>query len=215
MLCERLHKLSYCSSCLTLPLLNFTFAYLPSFLIDSNSKDSSGGQKLSKGGIPLANGDALLHRPPPWAFPLRTAQDAYRNSADRLSSSTAQAIDQVMAHKSDARVKLVHLSLSVEKLKRQASGSTNGTDGTLEEVDKSGLDWVRVVLTADPGGTMEESEDQGLSRRKEHRRVPSMVAMEEVKVMALINCFLFLGKLYGRVYVCQYLDLFLLPIRRL
>ncbi|KAI4374205.1 hypothetical protein MLD38_012222 [Melastoma candidum] len=147
----------------------------------SNSKDSSGGQKLSKGGIPLANGDALLHRPPPWAFPLRTAQEAYRNSADRLSSSTAQAIDQVMAHKSEARVKFVHLCLSVEKQNHQVSGSR---DGISEEVETSDLDWVRVVLTADPGGTMEKSEDPGISRRKEHRRVPSMVAIEEVKAAA-------------------------------
>lgn len=44
------------------------------------------------------------------------------------------------------------------------------------------LDLVRVVLTADPGVRMDDIEDQGPPRRKEHRRVPSTVAMEEVKV---------------------------------
>ncbi|KAM7276929.1 hypothetical protein ACFE04_018795 [Oxalis oulophora] len=68
----------------------------------SNTKDSSGNQKFSKGGIPLANGDALLHKPPPWAYPLWTAQEAYRNSTDRLSSSTAHAIDQAAAAKGEA-----------------------------------------------------------------------------------------------------------------
>ncbi|QHO14024.1 Phosphatidylinositol 4-kinase beta [Arachis hypogaea] len=41
-----------------------------------NSKDTSSPHKLSKGGIPLANGDALLPKPPPWAYPLWTTQEA-------------------------------------------------------------------------------------------------------------------------------------------
>ncbi|KAM7258601.1 hypothetical protein ACFE04_014342 [Oxalis oulophora] len=64
----------------------------------SNTK---GNQKV-KGGIPLENGDGLLHKPPSWAYPLRTAQEAYRNSTDRLSSSTAHAIDQAAAAKGEA-----------------------------------------------------------------------------------------------------------------
>ena len=46
----------------------------------------------------------------------------------------------------------------------------------------SDLEWVRVVLTADPGVRLEDIEDQAPPRRKEHRRVPSTVAIEEVKV---------------------------------
>jgi phosphatidylinositol 4-kinase len=56
------------------------------------------------------------------------------------------------------------------------------------------LEWVRVVLTADPGVKMEDTGYAGAPRRKEHRRVPSTIAMEEVKVgccewIAIIVCF--------------------------
>ncbi|KAH9669048.1 phosphatidylinositol 4-kinase beta 1 [Citrus sinensis] len=172
----------------------------------SNAKDTSGPQKLSRGGIPLANGDAFLPKPPPWAYPLWTAQEAYRNSTDRMSESTAQAIDQAMTHKSDAKVKLVNLSLSVEKhvhiqsknpdapvtqsginfsgMLPTAVHTTSNSNQIGEGVSHTSraindLEWVRVVLTADPGVRMEDIEYQGPPRRKEHRRVPSTVAIEE------------------------------------
>ncbi|XP_056159127.1 phosphatidylinositol 4-kinase beta 1-like isoform X3 [Syzygium oleosum] len=150
----------------------------------SNSKDTCGSQKLSKGGIPLANGDALLPKPPPWACPLRTAQEIYRNSADRMSSSAAQAIDQAMGHKSEAKMKFVNVDLSVEKMKHQATRQKSGSSRHTEGEQITDLEWVRVVLTADPGVRMEDIQDQGPSRRKEHRRVPSTVAIEEVKAAA-------------------------------
>lgn len=177
----------------------------------SNVKDTSGPQKLSRGGIPLANGDAFLPKPPPWAYPLWTAQEAYRNSTDRMSVSTAQAIDQAMTHKSDAKVKFVNLSLSVEEQGHiqsknpdapvpQSGINFSGMQPTVVHATSNGnqagegvshtsgaehgsdLEWVRVVLTADPGVRMEDIEYQGPPRRKEHRRVPSTVAIEEVKV---------------------------------
>lgn len=80
----------------------------------SNFKEASSSQKLSQGGIPLANGDAFLQKPPPWAYPLWSAQEVYRNSNDRMSRSTAQAIDQAMTHVSEPKIKLVSLNLSVE-----------------------------------------------------------------------------------------------------
>lgn len=150
----------------------------------SNSKDTCGSQKLSKGGIPLANGDALLPTPPPWACPLRTTQEIYRNSADRMSFSAAQAIDQAMGHKSEAKMKFVNVKLSVEKMKHQATGQKSGSSRQREGEQTTDLEWVRVVLTADPGARMEDIQDQGSSRRKEHRRVPSTVAIEEVKAAA-------------------------------
>ncbi|GAV60362.1 PI3_PI4_kinase domain-containing protein [Cephalotus follicularis] len=168
----------------------------------SNTKDTSGTQKLSKGGIPLANGDALLQKPPPWAYPLWTAQEVYRNSTDRMSRSTAQAIDQAMTHKSEAKVKFVNVSLSVEKqlvsqLKNvELSVSHSGINSdSLQpasvpaaskscQAESSDLEWVRVVVTADAGVRIEDIEDQGPPRRKEHRRVPSTVAIEEVKAAA-------------------------------
>ncbi|XP_062147622.1 phosphatidylinositol 4-kinase beta 1-like [Alnus glutinosa] len=177
----------------------------------SNAKDTSGVQKLSRGGIPLANGDALLQKPPPWAYPLWTAQEVYRNSNDRMSRSTAQAIDQAMTHISEAKKKFVNVSLSVEnRLPIQSKSiehscndcatlqSTSASAGvvsrsyqcgecvthTSKAAHSSDLEWVRVVLTADPGIRMEDIEDQGPARRKEHRRVPSTVAIEAVKAAA-------------------------------
>ncbi|KAJ1412957.1 Protein kinase-like domain superfamily [Sesbania bispinosa] len=129
-------------------------------------RETSSSQKLSQGGIPLANGDALLQKPPPWAYPLWTAQEVYRNSNDRMSSSTAQAIDQAMTHVSEAKKNLEGA--------HEAAGTGHDSD----------LEWVRVVLTADPGVRLEDIEDQAPRRRKEHRRVPSTVAIEEVKAAA-------------------------------
>lgn len=121
-----------------------------------------------------------------------------------MSSSTAQAIDQAMTHKSEAKVKIVNVSFSIDKQPVGQSGSIEASDllsrmrggdlsavsvqdgqditQKLKDAHASDLEWVRVVLTADPGLRMEEIEGQGPARRKEHRRVPSTVAIEEVKV---------------------------------
>lgn len=177
----------------------------------SNTKDVSNTQKLSKGGIPLANGDALLPKPPPWAYPLGTTQDMYRSGYDRMSSSTSQAIDQAMTQLWEAKVKFVHVSLSVEKqlpcqakvmeMRNSNCGihscglqplevMSNSCQGRcICHVSKgehgSDLEWVRVVMTADPGVSMDDIMDQEPPRRKEHRRVPSTVAIEEVKAATL------------------------------
>ncbi|CAL1409273.1 unnamed protein product [Linum trigynum] len=158
----------------------------------SNSKDASGAQKLSRGGIPLANGDALLPKPPPWAYPLWTAQEAYRNSSDRMSRSTAEAIDQAMSHSSEAKLKVVTVSLSVERrtvdsrLKGEAPNSHSGihrSSSRKKAADGCDFDWIRVVLTADSRARMDDIGDEG-PRRREHRRVPSTIAIEEVKAAA-------------------------------
>ncbi|XWS29887.1 hypothetical protein CRYUN_Cryun24cG0069000 [Craigia yunnanensis] len=130
-----------------------------------STRDTSNAQKLSRGGILLANGDALLPKPPSWAYPLWTVQEVYRNSSDRMLSSTAQAIDQAMTHKSEAK------------------GKFGGQDITkkVRAAHASDLEWVRVVLTEDPWLRIEDIEGQGPPRRKEHRRVPSTVAIDEVK----------------------------------
>lgn len=131
----------------------------------------------------MANGDALLPKPPPWAYPLWTGQDMYHNGSDRMSSSTSEAIDHAMAQLWEPKVKFVHVNFSVEKLSEPASSS----DQTREAVSacqpgSCDLEWVRVVLSAEPGISMEDIVDQDPPRRKEHRRVPSTVAIEEVKV---------------------------------
>lgn len=158
----------------------------------------------------MANGDALLQKPPPWAYPLWTVQEVYRNSNDRMSSSTAHAIDQAMTHTSEAKVKFVTVKISMEKkhspsrsrdseiteshssihcantqpfkiVSTSCQSDTGGTQGC-------DLEWVRVVLTADPGLRMDDIEDPTPPRRKEHRRVPSTVAIEEVKVSLMSYC---------------------------
>ncbi|CAK9146933.1 unnamed protein product [Ilex paraguariensis] len=181
-----------------------------------STKDASNTQKLSKGGIPLANGDALLPKPPPWAYPLWTGPDMHHGGYDRMSSSTSHAIDQAMAQLWEAKVKFVRVNLSLEKQlpnqskKIEVANSRGGihcsslqSDSTpLVVVSNScqcredlnppcgpeggnDLEWVRVVLTADPGVSMDDIQDQEPTRRKEHRRVPSTVAIEEVKAAAL------------------------------
>ncbi|CAA2970128.1 phosphatidylinositol 4-kinase beta 1-like [Olea europaea subsp. europaea] len=165
----------------------------------SNSKDVANAQKLSKGGIPLANGDALLPKPPPWAYPLWTGHDMYHSGYDRMSSSTSQAIDQAMTKLWEAKVKFVHVNFTVEQqsdpgLEFCISQSFSSNGGLVSEVgsyasetkDGCDLELVRVVLTADPGVSMDDIVDQDPPpRRKEHRRVPSTVAIEEVKAAAL------------------------------
>ncbi|OVA16344.1 Phosphatidylinositol 3-/4-kinase [Macleaya cordata] len=178
----------------------------------SHTKDTSNAQKLSRGGIPLANGDAQLPKPPPWAYPLWSPQDVNSNGTDRMLRSTSQAIDHAMAHLWEAKVKFVNVSLSIEKpllnqskdsespdtecrIKRSNSASVStgvpvDCEGAKDSVSVLGkqrnhdLEWVRVVLTADPGVKMEDIEDQEPPRRKEHRRVPSTIAIEEVKAAA-------------------------------
>lgn len=157
--------------------------------------DVSNSQKLSKGGIPLANGDALLPKPPPWAYPLWTGQDMYHSGYDRMSRSTSEAIDQAMAQLWEAKVKFVRVNFSVEKQPDHAVhfcnpqpaaanyGQTREAACACQPKDDCNLEWVRVVLSAEPGISMDDIVDQDPPRRKEHRRVPSTVAIEEVKVI--------------------------------
>lgn len=116
-----------------------------------------------------------MPKPPPWAYPLSSAQDTHYNGSDRMSRSASQAIDQAMAHIWDAKVKFVHVTLSVEK---QPVDDLQGS----EDCD---MGWVNVFLSADAGLKMEDIEDQ-VPRRKEHRRVPSTIAIENVKVGLLV-----------------------------
>ncbi|KAL8034673.1 hypothetical protein ABFX02_12G044300 [Erythranthe guttata] len=153
----------------------------------SNPKDASNSHKLSRGGIPLANGDALLPKPPPWAYPLGPGQDMYHSGYDRMSSSTSEAIDQAMSQLWESKVKFVHVNFSVEKLPEPDSSSspTREVVSACQLKGSCDLEWVRVVLSAEAGINMEDIVDQDIPRRKEHRRVPSTVAMEEVKAAAL------------------------------
>ncbi|GLJ36817.1 hypothetical protein SUGI_0742710 [Cryptomeria japonica] len=179
--------------------------------LTSENKDSS-SHKLSRGGIPLANGDVHLQRPPPWAFPLWNQQDVHRNSTDQMLRSASQAIDQAMTNLWETKVKFVHVSLSVNQQSHDVQGylENNKPGSTLENptitdlnkdsesnmtkdgyklgdtgiVDQGVEEWITVTLTAVPGLNMEDVEDQEIAGRKDHRRVPSTIAMAEVKAAA-------------------------------
>lgn len=134
----------------------------------------------------MANGDALLPKPPPWAYPLWTGQDMHHSGYDRMSRSTSDAIDQAMAHLWEAKVKFVRVNFSVEKQSDNAVHFCNPqfeADCACQPKDELDFECVRVCLSAEPGISMDDIVDQDPPRRKEHRRVPSTVAIEEVKVI--------------------------------
>ncbi|KAL5651178.1 hypothetical protein ACJX0J_036636, partial [Zea mays] len=87
----------------------------------SHSKGSSDGHKLSKDGIPLANGDVQLPKPPPWAYPLWSRHETQNYETDIMLKSTSQVIDQAMAQLWETKVKFVNVSFSIEKLGRAKS----------------------------------------------------------------------------------------------
>ncbi|XP_076913024.1 phosphatidylinositol 4-kinase beta 1-like [Bidens hawaiensis] len=163
----------------------------------SSVKDSSSSHKLSRGGIPLANGDAFLPKPPPWAYPLSNGQDLYHSSHDRMSRSASDAIDQAMGQLWDSKAKFVNVRLVVDNpspcCANNFEGSNSdfgihhcqGREGVSCQSDVSDLECVRVVLTADSGVSMDDIEVQEPPRKREHRRVPSTIALEEVKAAAL------------------------------
>ena len=231
-----------------------------------DQKQSNAGTKTAKGGIPLANGDAQLQRPPPWAYPLQP--DVQQPNTQQLLRSASRAIDRAMAHLWESKLKVVDVSFSVQPRKPQSaaqqmeapkfgqriedfrpldtdqvcqhSGSSlspcscscmEGEPGECQSpstcaLGGSGLhkdflsvsgelrrsddlvstcfqgkhkaknpwgrkkqkdsgddeEWVSVVLSVVPGLKMEDIEEEQPARRKDHRRIPSTIAMAEVKV---------------------------------
>ncbi|XP_008808468.2 phosphatidylinositol 4-kinase beta 1 isoform X2 [Phoenix dactylifera] len=168
--------------------------------VRSHTKVTSDAQNISKGGIPLANGDAQLPKLPPWAYPLWSQYDMHQNVTDRMLMSTSQAIDQAMTQLWEAKVKSVHVSFSIEKHFGDCSKSSEGPDSrcNIKQATMNGQDpaselissadhdlkWVNVNLTAVPDVNMEDVDDQEPTCRKDHRRVPSTIAIEEVKAAA-------------------------------
>lgn len=165
----------------------------------SHSKGSSDGHKLSKGGIPLANGDVQLPKPPPWAYPLWSRHETQNYETDRMLKSTSQVIDQAMAQLWETKVKFVNVSFSIEKLGRSRSivlsetghrlrhdvTDSHDPPGDSQTVADQPIEWVKVTLSAVPGVNMEDVDDNEPTRKKDHRRVPSTIAIEEVKAAAL------------------------------
>ncbi|XP_020587113.1 phosphatidylinositol 4-kinase beta 1-like [Phalaenopsis equestris] len=158
----------------------------------SQTKMTSDVQKLSRGIIPLANVDVQSPKPPPWAFPLWSKHPVHHFDTDRMLKNTSQAIDQVMAQLWEAKVKIVHVSLLVDDQKAGTSRDSEENDpisisdlnndfmGNSDEI----LESVMVKLSAIPGVNMEDVVEQEAPCRKEHRRVPSTIAFEEVKAKA-------------------------------
>ncbi|TKW00377.2 hypothetical protein SEVIR_8G103800v4 [Setaria viridis] len=162
----------------------------------SHSKGPSDAHKLSKGGIPLANGDVQLPKPPPWAYPLWSRHETQNYETDRMLKSTSQVIDQAMAQLWETKVKFVNVSFSVEKLGRSRSLAISDTDRPrhartdshdasedFQAIDDQPIEWVKVTLSAVPGVSMDDVDENEPTRKKDHRRVPSTIAIEEVKVI--------------------------------
>ncbi|XP_028553734.1 phosphatidylinositol 4-kinase beta 1-like [Dendrobium catenatum] len=107
-----------------------------------------------------------------------------------MLKNTSQAIDQVMAQLWEAKVKIVHVSLSVEDQKavmsrhREKNHHISNGDLNKEFGNDENVERVIVNLSAIPGVKMKDVVDQEAPRRKEHRRVPSTIAIEEVKAKA-------------------------------
>lgn len=147
----------------------------------------------------MANGDALLPKPPPWAYPVWTCHDMYHSGYDRMSRSTSQAIDEAMTQLWEAKVKFVRVNLSVENQSNSEIHFCGTKIASLyggqckdlltqapQPEDGFYLDRVKVSLTVDPGVSMDDIIDQEPPRKREHRRVPSTVAIEEVKVTFIL-----------------------------
>jgi phosphatidylinositol 4-kinase len=209
----------------------FSFVSFSSEIKDQ--RQTSTGSKTAKGGIPLANGDAQLQRPPPWAYPLQP--DIQQPNTQQLLRSASKAIDLAMTHLWETKLKVVDVSFSVQARKERTSElqasrvcsvmeteqsaqhlGTNSRGcnetacrcidnelghcrdlptGTIDQSDLQknhensrdvdnieGEEWVRVLLSVVPGVKMEDIEEEQPARRKDHRRVPSTIAMAEVKV---------------------------------
>ncbi|GJN06763.1 hypothetical protein PR202_ga24519 [Eleusine coracana subsp. coracana] len=164
--------------------------------LPSHSKGSSDVHKLSKGGIPLANGDVQLPKPPPWAYPLWSRHETQNYETDRMLKSTSQVIDQAMAQLWEAKVKFVNVSFSIEKLGRSRSLAISDTGCRLQHattdspdpqedsqtIGDQPIEWVKVTLSSVPGVNMDDVDGNEPTRKKDHRRVPSTIAIEEVKV---------------------------------
>lgn len=139
-----------------------------------------------------------MPKPPPWAYPLWSRHDIHNYDTDRMLKSTSQAIDQAMAQLWETKVKFVHVSFSIEKHfvgrsrnSVEASSGNKIQQATVSAQDSASesrshndhrIEWVRVNLSAVPGVNMEDVDDPEPTRRKDHRRVPSTIAIEEVKV---------------------------------
>ncbi|CAM6034140.1 unnamed protein product [Sphagnum compactum] len=162
---------------------------------NKDQKDSGTGVKLARRGIPLASGDAQLQSPPPWAYPLQP--DVQQPNTQQLLRTASKAIDLAMAHLWETKLKVVDVSFSVQPRKQETLFNaccriTSGGDALERSIDGGSLqvqghdkvdgeEWVRVMLSVVPGVNMEDVEEEQPARRKEHRRVPSTIAMDEVK----------------------------------
>lgn len=115
-----------------------------------------------------------------------------------MLKSTSEAIDQAMSQLWEAKVKLVHVSFSIgnklidhPKTSHEINLGRNIKNATFNVEDLASKsmslndtipEWISINLSAIPGINMEDVEDPEPSRPREHRRVPSTIAIEEVKV---------------------------------
>ncbi|GBG82219.1 hypothetical protein CBR_g34503 [Chara braunii] len=199
--------------------------------MDSGADEESDNKK--RGGIPLASCDSMLSNPPPWALPGGPSPLLVGKYGCQMMT-TSEVIDKALADLWATKLKLVTISMTVMKRKRERSEESGkvrdycsheremrgevmnsdvgdshngdagneaaGKDGGLSEQDRvvaesvenlqekeeeeEAEEWVSVNLVALAGVNMEDvelDETNVKERKKEHKRVPSTVAMEEMK----------------------------------
>ncbi|KAJ0613120.1 putative 1-phosphatidylinositol 4-kinase [Helianthus annuus] len=155
-------------------------------------KEGSTSQKPSRGGIPLANGDAFFTKTSSMGLSV-----VKRARSLPFWSRHDDAIDQAMGQLWDSIAKFVNVRLVVNDSSPCCSNNFEGSnsgfgphhfqgrEGSNCRPDGSDLEWVRVVLTADSMVRMDEIEVQEPPRMREHCRVPSTIAFEDVKFFLL------------------------------
>ncbi|KAG0464661.1 hypothetical protein HPP92_018825 [Vanilla planifolia] len=158
----------------------------------SQTKVTSDSQKLCRGIIPSANVEMQSPNPPPWAYPLWRQNQMHHFDTDRMLRNSSEAIDHVMGRLWEAKVKFVHVSLFVDSSNfNMSSHAKENRPISMEDlpmdlcgdIDRN-AERVRVSLSAVPGVNMKDINPQEALRRKEHRRIPSTIAIEEVKAKA-------------------------------
>jgi hypothetical protein len=109
----------------------------------------------------------------------------YRIGASQISAKDSamkvrpRGIDEVEDIRTGQFNACCRITSGGDAFERSIDGGSLQVQGH-DKVD--GEEWVRVILSVVPGVNMEDVEEEQPARRKEHRRVPSTIAMDEVKV---------------------------------
>eukprot|EP00897_Mesotaenium_endlicherianum_P006775 jgi/Mesen1/6125/ME000313S05253 len=95
-----------------------------------DGQEDSACKSSGSGGIPLANGDAKLPRPPPWALYMwNAAAPAKPDGASTPAKASADAVDLALAPNWGGPLKVVDVALTVKKRRTRHSKKDAGNGG--------------------------------------------------------------------------------------